>query len=167
MIWFEDLKIGARRELGGFTFTAEDIIRFATAFDPQRFHLSEEGAAETHFGRLCASGWHTAAIWMKLMVASFAREVAETGDHLRVGPSPGFTDMKWLKPVFAGDTITYSSTIIETKPLKTRPAWGIAVHRNEGVNQDGETAFSFIGKVLVARRPKSDDATPPPNATSV
>ena len=158
MIYLEDLEIGSRRELGSHTFTAEEIVRFARAFDPQPFHLSEEGAAATHFGRLCASGWHTASVWMKLVVASQERELAETGRRVQAGPSPGFTDLKWIRPVFAGDTISYSSTLLEKKPLRTRPGWGMATNLNEGVNQDGELVFSFVGKVLIATRPQTDDA---------
>lgn len=156
MNWFEDLQIGERRDLGSFTFTAEDIIRFARAYDPQRFHLSDEEARKTHFGRLCASGWHTASVWMKLMVASLDLEHAGGGPSARLGPSPGFTDLKWIKPVFAGDTISYSSTLVEKAEIRSRPQWGLALHRNEGVNQDGVLVFSFTGKVFVARKPAGE-----------
>ena len=157
MMYFEDIETGARIELGSFAFSAEDIIRFARDFDPQPFHLSEEGAAASHFGRLCASGWHTAAVWMKLMVTfqkSHARERLASGLPLaKMGPSPGFDDLKWLKPVYAGDTITYSSTITGKTELKSKPDWGLASMLNEGVNQSGDVVFSFVGHVFVERRP--------------
>ncbi len=156
MSWFEDLKIGETRDLGTYTFTEENITRFARSFDPQPFHLSDAAARETHFGALCASGWHTAAVWMKLLVASVKAEAERTGEPSRFGPSPGFSDLKWIRPVFAGDTIRYTSRLVDRMPLKTRPAWGLAVHENEGINQDGVTVFSFTGKVLVARRPGTE-----------
>ena len=157
MTWFEDMAIGERRELGSYLFTPEEIVRYARAFDPQPFHLSDEEAAKTHFGRLCASGWHTGSVWMKLMVAHIQAECERLGTPSRLGPSPGFTDLKWIRPVFAGDTITYSSTLLEKREMRTRPQWGLAIHGNEGVNQDGVTVFSFAGKVLVARRPATDE----------
>jgi len=165
MTWFEDLEIGARRDLGAYTFTAEEIVRFARAFDPQPFHLSDEAARATHFGALCASGWHTAAVWMKLMVAHMQAEQAASGTAPRFGPSPGFTDLKWIRPVFAGDTIRYTSVLTDKKDLKSRPGWGLLVHANEGVNQDGVTVFSFIGKVLVAKKPVAADADAPAGAS--
>ncbi len=147
-----------RVELGSFTFTAEDIVHFARVYDPQRFHLSNEEAQKTHFGRLCASGWHTAAVWMKLMIAYQKREAArasaEGATLPRLGPSPGFENLKWLKPVYAGDTITYFSTAVETRPSRSRPGWAILSMLNEGVNQNGEKVFSFEGRVFVEHRGK-------------
>ncbi|MBA5775744.1 MaoC family dehydratase [Stappia sp. F7233] len=143
-----------RIALGSFTFTADDIVRFACAYDPQRFHLSEEDAAKTHFGRLCASGWHTAAVWMKLMVAYHQHAAEEArrngGRYPILGPSPGFEDLKWLKPVFAGDTISYFTTALKVQPSRSRPGWGLLFSHNEGVNQNGEAVFSFEGRVFVA-----------------
>lgn len=145
-----------RVELGSFTFTADDIVRFARAYDPQRFHLSNEEAAKTHFGRLCASGWHTAAVWMKLMIAHRKREAARAraeGSTLpRLGPSPGFENLKWIKPVYAGDTITYFSTVVERRESRSKPGWAILSTLNEGVNQHGEKVFSFEGRVFVEHR---------------
>ncbi|MXN63342.1 dehydratase [Stappia sp. GBMRC 2046] len=145
--------IGERHEIGSYTFTPEDIIRFARQFDPQRFHLSDEEAAKTHFGRLCASGWHTASVWMKLMIAYRAR-VAEraraAGETVaQLGPSPGFEDLKWIRPVFAGDTVTYYTTAVKARPSRSMPGWGILFTENEGVNQHGEPVFSFKGRVFV------------------
>lgn len=157
MTHFEDFKVGDVTELGSYTFSAEEIVRFAGAYDPQPFHLSDEGARASHFGRLCASGWHTAAVWMKLMVAfqkrHAARLIAEGLPLGRLGPSPGFDDMRWLKPVYAGDTISYSARVTGLAESRSRPEWGLMTMINEGVNQDGDVVFSFVGHVFVERRP--------------
>ncbi len=156
MNFFEELEIGERLELGDWTFTSQEIIAFAEKYDPQRFHLSDEAARETHFGALCASGWHTAAIWMKLMVAYVEREtaaVASGASAARLGPSPGFDNLKWLKPVFAGDTISYSSTLTGKRLSKSRPGWGLLTHLNEGTNQNGTKVFSFEGRVFIECAP--------------
>jgi acyl dehydratase len=149
---FDALEIGEETPLGSFTFMADDIIAFARAFDPQRFHIDEAAAKASLFGGLCASGWHTAAVWMRLMVAQRRHvERALGADAPRLGPSPGFRNLKWLKPVFAGDTIIYSSTITDKRPSASRPGWGLVFHRNTGVNQTGEPVFSFDGCVFWER----------------
>ena len=155
MPWFEDIEIGSRLELGSHTFSAEEIIRFATKFDPQYVHIDAEAARRGPFGGLTASGWHTAATWMKLMTASrTGREGApdETGRKPAGGPSPGFLDMKWPNPVRAGDTITYSSIVIEKIEMKSRPDWGIIRSRNIGINQHGATVLEFTGQGMTQRR---------------
>lgn len=158
MPWFEDIELGARRELGSFAFTEDNIVAFARAYDPQPFHVDPEAAKRSPYGGLIASGWHIAAIWMKLMMASRAGEpeTSEPAPDGRPapsgGPSPGFLDLKWLKPVRPGDTISFSSTTVEKVDLKSRPAMGIMRSRNEGVNQNGELVFSFIGQGLIERR---------------
>jgi acyl dehydratase len=167
MAWFEDVKIGETTELGSHTFTAEDIIRFAKKYDPQPFHTDPEAAKATHFGGLVAAGWHIAAIWMKLMIATRAAAPVEESSPApdgrtapRGGPSPGFLDLKWLKPVRAGDTISYRTTTTERVNLKSRPYQGIVRNFNEGFNQNGELVFSFIGQGLIERRePFTPDAT--------
>jgi acyl dehydratase len=114
-------------------------------------------AKESLFGGLCASGWHTAAVWMRHMIASRERALAEAARGgppvAQLGPSPGFKNLKWSKPVYAGDIIAYSSTITGTRPSGSRPGWGLASHRNSGVNQHGEEVFSFDGLVFWERRP--------------
>jgi acyl dehydratase len=156
MFFFEDIEIGARREVGSFTFTAEDIKRFAAQFDPQRFHLDEEEGRESLFGGLAASGWHVASVCMKLLVADgkrLAQEAAARGQEVAVwGPSPGFRELRWIKPVLAGDTISYAN-VVETKRLsEKRPEWGILQGRNTGTNQRGELVFSFLATAFVPRR---------------
>jgi acyl dehydratase len=157
MQYFEEMKIGDRLELGSFTFTPENIKAFAVKFDPQPFHLDEEAGRKSVFGGLAASGWHVAAAWMKLTVASFKREAearAARGEPVVLGgPSPGFEDLKWIKPVLAGDTLTYDTQVSSLRSLDSRPQWGLAEFYNTGVNQRGELAFSFKGKAFVPRRP--------------
>ncbi len=115
MRFFEDIVVGQRRELGSFTFTAELIKKFAAQFDPQRFHLDEEAGRQSLFGGLAASGWHVGSVCMKLLVADGqrqAREAAGRGEEIAVwGPSPGFRDLRWMRPVLAGDTISYASEV--------------------------------------------------------
>ncbi|CAA9365631.1 MAG: hypothetical protein AVDCRST_MAG90-3364 [uncultured Microvirga sp.] len=140
-------------DLGSHRFDADDIIRFARAFDPQPFHIDPDAAARSHFGALCASGWHTAAVWMRRMVEyrrTVAAEMLARGEQPpTLGVSPGFTDLRWLKPVYAGDTITYASKLLEERPSASRPGWSLASSRNTGVNQRGERVFEFTGKVFV------------------
>jgi acyl dehydratase len=156
MKFFEDIHVGEMSDIGRHTFTAEDIKSFATRFDPQPFHLDEEAAARSHFGALCASGWHTACVWMRLMIEYRRREDEERrarGEAVaQLGPSPGFRDLKWIKPVFAGDTVSYGIEILETRPLNSRPGWGMIFTRNTGLNQHGEPVISFISSAFVERK---------------
>ena len=112
----------------------------------------EEGGREGPFGVLSASGWHTGAGWMKCYVAtnqaSEAKMRAEGREPALIGPSPGFTNLRWLKPVTPGDAISYRSTVTGTRELNSRPGWGLVFSMNEGFNQKGELVFSFEGKVL-------------------
>ncbi len=156
MWFFEDINLGARREVGSFTFTAEDIKRFARQFDPQRFHLSEEEGRNSLFGGLAASGWHVASVCMKLIVTSTqqrAREAAARGETVAAGgPSPGFRELRWIKPVMAGDTVSFASEVESKRISDSRPEWGIVQIRNSGTNQRGELVFSFLGTAFVPRR---------------
>lgn len=156
MRFFEDLEIGMRRDIGSYTFTADDITRFAAQFDPQRFHLDEEAGRNSLFGGLAASGWHVAAVCMKLLVADgqrLRREMVARGEPAAVwGPSPGFRELRWLKPVLAGDTIRYANEVESKRTSEKRPQWGILQGRNTGINQRGELAFSFLATAFVPRR---------------
>lgn len=157
--YLEDLVIGSEVEYGSFTFTAEDIKRFAAAYDPQRFHLDEEEGRKTHFGGLVASGWHTAAVWMKVYVAHQQRvedaERAAGRPSARRGPSPGFRELKWLRPVRPGDTLTYRGRIISARPSSSRPEWGLVERFNWADNQHGERVFEFVSVAFLERRPKA------------
>jgi acyl dehydratase len=143
---------GNRVITGSLLFTAEDIIAFATKFDPQPFHTDAEAAKTSVFGSLCASGWHTCAGWMKTYLAYWEKECARLiADGLtppNLGPSPGFRKLQWLKPVYAGDMITYSVTLVDSRPLTSRPGTLINLTTNEGVNQKGEIVLLFESSVL-------------------
>lgn len=157
MKFFEDIHVGESFAVGRHTFTASDIKSFATRFDPQLFHVDEAAAERSHFGALCASGWHTAVVWMRLMVdhrrgmieAARARGEQVAGG----GPALGFRELKWLKPVYVGDTIDYASEVIEARVSNSRPGFGLMTIRSTGVNQNGEPVISFISTAFVERRP--------------
>ncbi|MDH3580861.1 MAG: MaoC family dehydratase [Hyphomicrobiales bacterium] len=155
--YFEDFVIGERAEIGSHRFTREDILSFAERFDPQRFHVDEELAKESLFGGLCASGWHTACVWMRLMAAhraAVADKIEASGEPpARRGPSPGIRELKWLKPVYVNDVISYRSTPQEKIELGSKPDWGLLLTLNEGENQNGELVISFLGQLFVERRP--------------
>jgi acyl dehydratase len=156
MRFFEDIEIGQRRELGSFTFTADGIKKFAGQFDPQRFHLDEEEGRKSLFGGLAASGWHVGSVCMKLLVADGQRQAQEAlarGEKIAIwGPSPGFRELRWIKPVLAGDTISFASEVEQLRPSEKRPEWGILQARNTGTNQRGELVFSLLATAFVPRR---------------
>jgi acyl dehydratase len=158
--FFDELRVGDATELGSHRFMADEIIRFARAYDPQPFHVDPEAARQSAFGGLCASGWHTAAAWMQRWVAHRAAMEAEAARRgqlpARLGPSPGFRNLRWSKPVYAGDTIAYRSAVTELRPSASRPGWGIAFQRNSGTNQHGEEVFSFEGAAFWERRPRGE-----------
>ncbi len=155
MNYFEDLTIGERVVLGNYTFTAESIKAFAKQYDPQSFHVDEEAARHSHFGALCASGWHTAAAAMRLIALFNQGDLAqrkERGEsNPKVGPSPGVRDLRWLKPVYVGDCVTYASEIRELRAGR-RPEFGLVVSHVTGTNQNGELVYSAQGSVFVERR---------------
>ena len=150
MIYFEDLVVGAEREFGTYAVTREELIEFARKFDPQPFHLSDEAAAQTHFGRLAASGWHTAAMTM----AVIARKVTEE-KQAGLG-SPGIDELRWKKPVYPGDTLHVRGKILEKTPSRSRPDMGSFRTQTTVTNQHGEVVMTFISIVLMRRRPAAD-----------
>jgi acyl dehydratase len=150
-VYWEDIELGQTLDLGAHTFTEEEIIAFARQFDPQPFHVDKAAAEASPYGGLIASGWHTAAVWMKRMIAT-REKLTREGAAMTGGISPGFRDLRWLKPVRPGDTIRYSTMPTEKVTLKSRPELGLLRSRNEGVNQHGETVFRFTGQALVPRR---------------
>lgn len=151
--FFDLIEIGMTIELGSHTFERDEIIRFAEKFDPQRFHLTEEGAADSHFGALCASGWHTLSMWMRKNVDNgrdaFIEAISQDGAAPVYGPSPGVCNIKWLHPVYVGDTITYRSTIINKRKNPKRPGWGMLMNHSDGVNQNGVKVMSMDGAVTI------------------
>ena len=147
MIYFEDLQVGVEREFGTYEVTREEVIDFAQKYDPQPFHLSDEAAAKTHFGRLAASGWHTAAMTM----AVIARKVMSE-KQAGLG-SPGIDELRWRKPVYPGDTLHVFGKILEKTPSRSRPEIGSFRAQNTVKNQNGDVVMSFISIVLIRRRP--------------
>ena len=153
--FFEDRVIGETGDLGSHTFTREEIIDFARQFDPQPFHLDEEAARSSLFGGLCASGWHTAAQFIRGIITTRQKVNAEAlarGARLATyGPSPGFRDLRWLKPVYVGDTIAYRTRLIEKIDLKSRPNRGLLASAVQGRNQKGEIVFAVTSQILADR----------------
>ena len=154
--YFEDLEIDSLAVLGSHTFGRTEIIDFARKYDPQPFHLDDEAARNGLFGGLAASGWHTSAVGVRLLIDYRQREAALItlrGDRpARYGPSPGFENLKWLKPVLAGDTLTYAARVIQKVDSRSRPEVGLVYTQSEATNQRGEPAFSVVTKVFVERR---------------
>jgi acyl dehydratase len=157
MMYFEDVEEGRRQELGSFTFTSDNIKHFAARFDPQPFHIDEDAANHSAYGGLIASGWHVAAVWMKLMVEKRLRDEAMARDaglaFGRLGPSPGFRNMVWARPVRPGDTLSYVTIVTGKRTSATRPRWGIVTMLSEAFDQAGRSAFAFDGAVFSERRP--------------
>jgi acyl dehydratase len=148
--YWEDMAAGSVRELGSVSPTVEEIRSFAKQFDPQPFHIDEEAARRSIFGKLCASGWHTCSMAMRLMVDNFLSESSSMG-------SPGLESLKWLKPVFPGDTLSLKSTILESRPMASRPDVGLVRTSWDMFNQDGEKVLHMEGYGMFRRR---EPATP-------
>ena len=160
MRFFEDMTVGERTELGSHTFTAEEIKAFAHKFDPQRFHVDEEAAQASHFGRLCASGWHTAAVFMRHFV-EFERARGRPG-CARTARRRRATGRRPASASCAGSSrsmrATPSASRARCKELREttrQPGWGLMVAYNTGTNQHGELVFSFIGAKFAERRKKA------------
>ena len=143
--WFDDLKLGMRFKSGEKLVTREDIIRFASEFDPQPYHVDETAAEHTAFKGLAASGWHTAAIAMRLAV-----EVRPFGPHPLLGI--GVDELRWLAPVRPGDVLHIEGEVVELTPSKTRPQ-GVARIKWTAINQRGEPVYTFTPIGVVPRRP--------------
>lgn len=153
MIGDPDLDAGRRVVLGQRLFTADEIVAFARKYDPQVFHLDAEAAKSTVFGGLCASGWHTASAWMgcnvRYLAARIAARATEGLPALRFGPSPGFRNMRWHKPVFAGATITFAHTNTGVRATGSLPGWSILEGKAEAWNEKDEPVMTFDSAVLV------------------
>lgn len=147
--WFDDLKLGMRFKSGEKLVTREDIIRFASEFDPQPYHVDEAAAAHTAFKGLAASGWHTAAIAMRLAV-----EVRPFGPHPLLGI--GVDELRWLAPVRPGDVLHIEGEVVELTPSKTRPQ-GVARIKWTAINQRGEPVYTFTPIGVVPRKPGISD----------
>lgn len=150
MIYFEDLEVGRTSDFGSYEVTREEVLEFARKYDPQPFHLSDEAAAKTHFRRLAASGWHTCAMTMAVIVDYSTNGRGEPQAGLG---SPGVDDLRWLKPVYPGDTLHVSGQIIEKTPSRSRPDLGSFRTKTTVTNQDGVPVLTFTSIVLIQRRP--------------
>lgn len=151
MQYFEDIAIGAKSSFGNYPVTREEVIAFAQKYDPQPFHLSDEAAAGTHFGRLSASGWHTCAMVMSMVVENLK-------NHRQAGlGSPGVDELRWLKPVYPGDTLRCETEVIEKRRSQSRPEMGIFKSRMTVFNQDGVAVMSMISNGLIRTRPNNEN----------
>ena len=147
MIWFEDIEVGRETYFGSYEVTREEVIDFARKYDPQPFHLSDEAAAKTHFKRLAASGWHTCAMTMAVIARHVVRE-----EQAGLG-SPGIDELRWLKPVYPGDTLHVRGKVVETRPSRSRPDLGSFRTQTTVTNQNGVPVMRFTSIVLIRRRP--------------
>jgi len=144
--YWEDIKAGEVIELGSRAVTKEAILAFAREFDPQPFHADEAAAQRTIWGGLIASGWHTGSMLMRLFYDGFLKDTVSLG-------SPGIDELKWLKPVRPGDTLSGRLTILETAPSRSKLDRGIVSSLMEVVNQHGEVVMTTKGVNFFARRP--------------
>jgi len=153
-MWFEDFQLNVKVTVGSYTFTEENIIAFGRRYDPQPFHVDKEAALRSSYGGLIASGWHTAAVWMKLTMA-YRRARVEAGEQDTQANyvSPGVRELRWLKPVRPGTTLTYTNEPFAKLDWPTRPTFGLIEGRNEARDEAGELYYSFINRVLIARKP--------------
>jgi acyl dehydratase len=147
VIYFEDLEVGAETYFGSYEVTREEMLEFARKYDPQPFHLSDEEAAKTHFGRMSASGWHTCAMTMAVL-ARYAVKHEQAG----LG-SPGIDELRWKRPVYPGDTLHVRGRIIEKTPSRSRPEMGSFRTAMTVANQNDEPVMTFTSIVLIRRRP--------------
>jgi acyl dehydratase len=144
--FFEDFEVGKVIEVGKRTVSEEEIIDFATKFDPQPFHIDKEAAAQSIYGGVIASGWHTCSMIMRLMVDGFLNKAASMG-------SPGLEEVRWIKPVRPGDTLTVTTTAVEKRPSGSKPDRGVVVTVWEAKNQHGEVVATVKGMGMFGRRP--------------
>ncbi|GIZ51143.1 MaoC family dehydratase [Noviherbaspirillum aridicola] len=147
--YFEDFEVGRTIAAGTRTVTEEEVLDFARKFDPQPFHVDHDAAARSIYGGIIASGWHTCGMMMRVMVDTFLCEAASLG-------SPGVDEIRWLKPVRPGDTLSITNTVLETRPSSSKPDRGVVLTLWEAKNQHGEVVATIKGMGMFARRPKQD-----------
>lgn len=146
MIYFEDIEIGAKHAFGSYQVTREEVLEFAQKYDPQPFHLDDDAAAKTHFGRISASGWHTCSMTMRMIVEDLtAKKQAGLG-------SPGVDQIRWLTPVYPGDTLRCESTTLSKRRSRSRPEMGSMRGETTVFNQDDVPVMTMTSIGLVAVR---------------
>ena len=149
--FFEDIEVGAVTRFGEKLVTREEVIDFAGKYDPQPFHLSDEAAAQSHFGRLAASGWHTAAMTMAMTVA----HLGDIGFASMGGA--GIDELRWLAPVYPGDVLSVETTVLDKRQSQSRPGMGLVRQQTAVCNQSGVAVLRFVATVLVATRAGAAD----------
>jgi acyl dehydratase len=145
--YFEDFEVGKTIEVGSRTVSEEEIVDFASRFDPQPFHVDRKAAAGSIYGGIIASGWHTCGMMMRLMVDGFLKDAASMG-------SPGVDEVRWIKPVRGGDTLTVTTTALEKRPSASKPDRGVVVTLWQAKNQHGELVATIKGMGMFGRRPQ-------------
>ena len=145
-MYFEDLEEGSTASFGAYQVAREEVIDFARRYDPQPFHLSDEAAAQTHFGRISASGWHTCAMVMRMMVDNITER-----RHAGLG-SPGLDELRWLRLVYPGDTLRVETTLIDKTPSRSRPEMGNFRSEVKVFNQDDVLIATMKSIGLIRRR---------------
>lgn len=146
MLFFEDLVVGSKSAFGAYPVSRDEMIDFARKYDPQPFHLDDAAAAQTHFGRLSASGWHTGSMAMRMIVDNM-QENQQAG----LG-SPGLEELRWLKPVFAGDTLRCENELLEKRRSASRPEMGLFKSRLTVFNQQDEPVMTLVSTGLIQVR---------------
>ena len=144
--YWEDLEVGHTYPLGSATLSEEAIVAFARQFDPQPFHVDRAAAEASMFGGIIASGWHTCSASMRLLADNFLHPETSLG-------SPGIDEVRWPRPVRAGDTITASLTVTGKRASASKPFMGLVFYDWNAVNQNGETVVTMKGTNLIRRRP--------------
>lgn len=144
-VHWEDYEVGSIREYGSVTVSREEIVAFARQFDPQPFHVDEEAARLSPFGGLVASGWHTCALAMRMFCDGELSRSAAAG-------SPGVEKVRWVRPVRPGDTLRLRITLLEKRPMRSKPHLGLVRNAWEVVNQAGENVMEMEGWGMVRRR---------------
>ncbi len=148
-MWFEDVVIGSKHDIGSHTFQEDEMIAFAKKYDPQPFHIDPEAAAKSIYGGIIASGWYTTAIWMKLMIASRQKNATDAPEG---SVSPGFENLRWVKPVRPGDTLFFVNEVMEKVHLKSRPQLGLIKTLNEARDAGGNLYMTLVGKGFSPKR---------------
>jgi acyl dehydratase len=146
VIYYEDIEIGSQQSFGRYEVTREEVVDFASRYDPQPFHLDDEAAAQTYFGRLSASGWHTCAMTMRMLVENMS-VVEQAG----LG-SPGVDNLRWLKPVYPGDTLRCETEVIEKRRSQSRLDMGLFKSRCRTFNQNGDLVLEMVSNGLIRVR---------------
>lgn len=144
--YWEDFPVGQQRDFGAMPVRREAVIEFARQFDPQPFHVDDAAASASLFGGLCASGWHTCAMAMRMMCDDYLLDSASLG-------SPGIDNLRWLKPVFPGDTLSVRLEVLEARPMASRPQVGLVRSRWTVCNQHADAVLTMEGWGMFRRRP--------------